>query len=357
MSNLLEALADGAIVVTPNNRLARDTVARFDAARREAGARTWTAATALPFTRWLDRLWRTALAARAQRAPPMLLDTSATRALWHGIVARHGRDWLNAHGAARHAADAWTLFHRFRDAGESLAPIAARALHDDPMVFGQWAERYESRLTSLRAIDEAQLPDLLADIADTGWVAGRAPVILYGFMSLTPQQQRLVAALRDAGMGIDTWAAAGHAAAHCQRVSLCTPRDELMRAFAFARACLLRDRQARIAVVVADLEERRSEVLSIAEETLCAEQLLALAPDTARPYGISLGEPLANVPLVTAALDLLALAAGTIDATSAASLVRAPFLPDAPARWTLRAECEQRWLELGLREVGWQDVH
>lgn len=356
MSNLLEALAAGATVVTPNNRLARDVAARFDTAQRDSGRRAWSAANALPFTLWLDRLWRFALAAGALRTPPVLLEASATRALWHAIVAQHRHDWLNAHGAARHAADAWSTFHRYREPGESIADIASNALHDDPVVFGQWAQRYQARLRALNAIDDAQLPDVLAAHETASSLAGSPSVNLHGFIALTPQQRRLVAALRAAGVTIDESPAMGSAAARCQRVGLATPRDELVHAFGHARERLLRDPGARMAIVVADLDERRSEALALAEETLCAEHLLAIAPDAVRPYGISLGEPLAGVPLVVAALDLIALAAGAVDATTATSLVRTPFLPDAATQWTRRAQAEQHWLELGLREVAWPDV-
>ena len=356
MSNLFEALAAGATIVTPNNRLARDVAARFDHGQRDSGRRAWTTADALPFTLWLDRLWRAVLATGALRTPPVLLDASSTRALWHAIVAQHRHDWLNARGAARHAADAWTTFHRYREPGESIAGIASDALHDDPVVFAQWAQRYESRLRALDAIDDAQLPDVLAASNAALSRGASAPVILHGFMALTPQQRRLVAALRAAGMTIDESREMPDMATLRLRAGFATPRDELVQAFGYARERLLRQPDARIAIVVADLDERRSEALALAEEVLCPEHLLAIAPDAVRPYGISLGEPLSGVPLVATALDLIALAAGRVDATTATSIVRTPFLPDAATHWTRRAHAEQHWLELGLRDVAWPEV-
>ena len=62
---LLAALAAGAIVVTPNNRLARTLVASHDAAQRAAGRRAWAAARALPWTAWLRTLWDDVIAADA----------------------------------------------------------------------------------------------------------------------------------------------------------------------------------------------------------------------------------------------------------------------------------------------------
>ena len=113
---------------------------------------------------------------------------------------------------------------------------------------------------------------------------------------------------------------------------------------------------ARVAIVVANLHERRSEVVALAEEILCPELLLALQPDAPRPYGISLGEQLSSVPIVACALALIAVASGPIEAATAAALVRAPFLPDADAHWMRRAGVEEAWRKVARRDVGWFDI-
>ena len=356
MSFHLEALADDSTVVTPNNRLARDIAARFDAKQVAAGARAWRAPDVLPFGPWISRLWRTALAAGAVASPPALLDEAAARALWHTIVARHGRDWLNAHGAALHAADAWSTFHRFRDERETLAATAATALADDAIVFGVWASRYASHVASIDAIDDAQLPDRLCEIAEASWLSGTPRVVLHGFLSLTPQQRRLITALRSAGIDITESPIAKRGEATRMRTAFATPRDELARAFAHARDRLTSEPSARIAIVVADLDERRNEALALAEETLCPQHLLALSPDAARPYGISLGAPLASVPIVSCALDMIALSVQNVEAPVAVSALCSPYLPDAGTRWSQRAQLETHWVRLGMRDVRWADA-
>ncbi|HJU21159.1 MAG TPA: PD-(D/E)XK nuclease family protein, partial [Casimicrobiaceae bacterium] len=321
-----------------------------------AGARAWRAADVLPFTAWISRLWRTALAAGVLPSPPALLDEAAARALWHTIVARHGRDWLNARGAARHAADAWSTFHRFRDEGETLAATVATALADDPVVFGEWASRYASHVTAIDAIDDAQLPDRLCELAHASWLAGTPRVVLHGFLSFTPQQRRVLAALRAAGVAIAESRIVKGSDAIRMRTAFSTARDELAHAFAYARDRLTREPSARVAIVVADLDERRSEALALADEALCPEHLLALSHDAPRPYGISLGVPLASMPIVTCALDMIALSTQPVEASVAASALRSPYLPDAGTQWTQRAQLEAHWLRLGVREVEWIDV-
>jgi probable DNA repair protein len=354
-SLLADALAAGASVVTPNNRLARDVAARFDAARRDEGKVAWHAPQSLPWALWVERLRLSALQSHAipERA---LTDDGAARELWHAIIEADRRDLLNARGAARHAMDAWALFHAWRQPDESLRAIVARGRGDDPQAFAAWGQRYRERLDALGAIDRVQLQDMLAANAAGVVRDASPPVVLHGFLSMTPQQQRLVAALRAAGMPISEATPPTRAASCRVRTSAPSAALEIGRALGFARERVAADRGARVAVVVANLTERRDEIIALAEEILCPEQLLSLAPDAPRPYGVSLAEALASVPIVACALALIAVASGHVDAALASALVRAPFLPDAQARWTRRAAAERDWRSSGLREVGWPDI-
>lgn len=353
-SLLVDALAAGAIVVTPNNRLARDLALRFDASRRARGDAAWASAQSLPWALWLDRLWLGALASRAN-AGRVLLDMGSARELWYAIVKAERTALLNPRGAARHAMDAWTQFHAWRAASESLQAAAADGHGDDVATFATWAQRYQRRLDALAAIDPVQLPDALAEAAPR-IAPSSPPIVLHGFLTMTPQQRRLVAALRSGGIVIDEHASEDRVAASRQRTACPTPALEIARALTFARGRVTQNPAARVAIVVANLHERRNDVIALAEEILCPERLLALQPDASRPYGVSLGEPLAATPIIACALDLIALACGHVDATAAAALLRAPFLPDAGAQWMRRAVAEREWRETGRRDVGWFDV-
>ena len=343
------ALAAGATVVTPNNRLAREIAAHADAARRAEGARAWPAADVLPLTLWLARLWHAALASGGE--PRALLDRETSRELWYAVITDSDRSLLNPRGAARRAAEAWSTFHGWRESGERLEALARAGSGEDAAVFSTWSSRYRARLRGLDAIDTSGLQDALQREARPAWAGGNAPVLLHGFLGFTRQERRLVDALREAGMTIAESPAPTALAAKRSRVGCATARDEIVAALSFARARLAADPDTRVAIVVADLEERRDEVVALADEILCPERLLALEADASRPYGVSLGEPLATTPITACALDLIALACGGIDTAAAAALVRSPFLPDASSRWTARAAAELDWLRHGERRV------
>jgi len=350
------APAAGATIVTPNNRLARHLVARFDERQRAAGKRTWTAARALPWNAWLDTLWLDALAASTLSATPQAIGDGQVAHLWDRIVAQASPALLDVLGAAEHAVEAWRLYHAWRRPDDRLESWAHAGIGDDAAVFADWATRYRSILTTRGLIDHALLPDWLAGVATHVSVWRDLRIVLVGFAEFTPQQRRLCDALRAVGATIGE-ADPPHAAAPVlRRVECATPAAELADALAWARAAACSSPLAAIGIVVEDLAARRAEVIAAADDILCPALAMRIAPDKARPYDISLGVPLADVPLVAAALDLITLAGESLPVDDALRLLRSPYLPGAHASWQRRAMAERSWREAGLRTVRLGDV-
>jgi probable DNA repair protein len=354
-SSLGDAIAAGASIVTPNNRLAREIALRFDAVRLAAGERTWIPVHTRSWASWLEDLWLLASARGATRGRA-LLDSSAARELWHTIVTDDHPSLVDTRGAARYALDAWTTFHAWRDPHERIEQVVARAGDDDARCFGRWCDHYARRLEAVNAIDRPQLADFLESVAAASWTPSIGRVVLHGFVALTPSQQRLVAALRAQGVAIDESSIDIRPNAARWKVTCATPSAELVAALGFARLRLQEQPKASVGIVVANLEERREEVIALAEEILCPERLLRLSADDARPYDVSLGAPLSAIPIVAAAIDLIALAIGEIEAQNAAALLRSPFLPNATARFASRSVIERVWRSEGRHAVSWNDV-
>lgn len=354
------ALAAGSWVVTSGERLARELAIAFDSRERRSGKAVWPTPRALSWNAWLDRLWLAALAGGAFAQPPTLLAPATATELWRSVIDEAAPSLLSARGAARGAARAWYTFHAWRrSAGDALPGDASGDTSGgtDCDAFLRWSTAYRARLEALAAIDRAGLPDLLARHAGARWLAEFAQVVLYAFDALTPQQERLAAAIGAAGVTVVRVAAEAAPAATRERAVFASPREELAQALFAARRIVESDSAATVAIVVADLEKRRDGVEALAEEILCPEHLERCAPDAARPYAISLGHALATVPIVASALDLVALGAGgEIDALRAARMVRSPYLPDADARAAARAAVELRWRAACRLGVDFADV-
>jgi probable DNA repair protein len=355
---LQEALAAGATVVTPNNRLARALTAAFDAAQRKAGRSAWEAALVLPWNAWLTTLWQDAIESGAVDADWRLLGAAQSNYLWRRIVAARAGELIDVAGAARMAGEAWSLVHEWGAGGESWRGWSNRdaAADDDPAAFAAWAERYHAALSDAHAQDGARLADRLVTASSRVAAWGGGVVALAGFTELAPQQTRLVEALASAGMRIDSVATLPLRANRIWRSTHASPRDELACALAWARHVVEADGDAIVALVVPALAERRAEVRALAEDILCPALQWPGQEAAPRPYNLSLGVRLADVDLVAAALDLLALAHGPQPSGRIAAWLRSPYLPGDRDAVMARSALERRWLEQGRRTLTLTEV-
>jgi ATP-dependent helicase/nuclease subunit B len=355
---LLAALAEGAIVVTPNRRLARFIHRDFDRAQRACGKMGWPTPSILPYPQWLQSLWAEALAADAVSESRLLLTGVQSALQWRHVVDADGDRvaLFDPGGAAALAAEAWSLAHQWGAGGESWRAWRRGADDaDDPAVFARWAEAYLAGLRKAESRDLALVPDALAELAGRLNQALR-PTVFAGFLELTPQQGRLVAALRAAGAEVAHLDTLPELGPTVSRTIAATPRDEIAAALSWARERALARPESRIGVVVEGLTARRDEIVALAGELLCPAAMLPGATTKPAPFEISLGVPLGSVALIGVAVDLIALAESRLSVGAAAAVLRSPYLPDAEAMWARRAGAERDWLEQGKREVTLADA-
>ncbi len=350
---LAAALASGSVVVTPNNRLARHLAARYDRMQRAAGRSVWTAPAVMPWSAWLETLWLDVLASGCRPEPPRRIASAQSRLLWTRIVAAEGLPLMDEQGAADLAAEAWTLAHAWGAGGPSWRAWSGG--DGDPAIFARWAEDYRRAAAQLAGLDAAQLPDWIAACASEVPAWRGVAAVLAGFIELSPQQERLLTALAAAGMRIERMATsrevAGEAIAAASREVGATPRDEVAQALGWARDRALADPDATIGVAIDDLQSRRAEVSALADEILCPALQWPGREGEARPWNLSLGAALGDVPLVACALDLIALMHGPLPMARAAALLRSPYVETVSGDWLSRGRFEETWLREGRREV------
>ena len=352
------ALASGAVVVTPNKRMARHLVALHDREQRADGRAVWPAPTIVPWSAWLERLWLDVLVAGCRPDPPRRLTPAQSAHLWSQFVAAERLPLMDERGAADLAARAWSLVHAWGAGGPSWRGWSDSA--DDVATFARWAESYRAALARLSAVDDAELPDWLLGCAAEVPAWRGTQLALVGFIEFSPQQSRLLAALCDVGARVVRHPSlperGDDAIVRARRTEGATPRDEIARALAWARERALADPDATVAIAIADLQSRRAEVRALAEEILCPALQWPGREGAPRPYNISLGDTLADVPLVTTALDLIALAQSPLPISRAAALVRSPYIAGGHDDWLRRAALERTWLRDGQRDISLKGV-
>ena len=94
-------------------------------------------------------------------------------------------------------------------------------------------------------------------------------VVVAGFIEPTPQQERLLAALRRRGAQIAHCDTVRDAPAERAQASAASPRDELLLALHWAREQAFANSGATVGIAVEDLAARRDEVIALAEDVLC----------------------------------------------------------------------------------------
>jgi len=337
---LFQKIEAGAAVVTATRRLAREIGAAYDAWQRQQGREVWTTGDVLPLGAWLRRAWQ-------QIWPELSLPAdSQAEALWQAVIeedlaGRQGGALLEAARLAPVAAEAGRLVVAYR--------MPAEGWTEEERAFLRWHGRFRRRCAELGWVDPATLPDRMAEGVAGGRSRPPGAMVVAGFDRLTPAEQALLSALAQAGTSIDTWTPQPRPA-RAVRVAAPDPEGEVV-------ACARWLRQqwrpgVRLAVVVPDLEERRTLIERLFTAELAPAAVLPGAPRQ-RAFDLSLGPPLARHPLVAAALAALHAAAGPQPFNRAAALLTSPFLGEDEAVARARGELalRRRGTEATLADV------
>ncbi len=352
-TDLFESLADGATLVTVNERLARDLRLAYGLSRQAAGEGAWERPRIIGWQSWLNSS-HAALADAAlagAEPPPPLLDPPRAQVFWEQLIAAApgAEQLMQPAAAARLAADAWALS---RSHGIDIARIRAQG-GPDAVAFAGWAEAYAARLAATGWLDPADLPDLIAAAIRERRLAVPARMVLAGFDELTPAQVAVLDALRAQGCAVSEheFVTPGSGAPH--RVALADAEAEVGAAARWARARLTANPTARIGVVVPDLADRRHQLARVFAAELAPAA--AGAPQPApMPFNISLGRPLDDYPVVDAACLILELVSGRVPITQLGRLLRSPFLGESERERNARAALDARLRESGGASAGVQ---
>src|SRR5688572_3695233 len=309
---LAEGHAAGITVVTPNRRLSQVLRTEFDAFQTGKGLTVWEDADILPLDAFAGRCYEDALYADGGERLPTLLSPAQSRELWQEAIegSRWKDELRDVPGTAERAMESWRLALAWNIHG-GLQPFAQT---EDAQAFVEWATAYARRLKKDRLIDAALLPSL-------GLTAPKTRLLVaYAFDLLTPQA-REVLSRNDVA-----FCASEEKNSAPTKLSCASPKEELETAARWARA-RLEAGKARIGVVIPDLDRRRREVARVFARTM----------GSSAPFNLSIGQPLADYPVVAAALSLLEFSLGEIPFEQASRLIRSPFLGGAEREMGARA--------------------
>jgi probable DNA repair protein len=318
-----QALERGWTVLTANQRAARTLHHGFDLHQRAHGLTHWEPPAILAWDAWLTSLWHRLLL--DGQASELLLNPTQEQTLWRAIIASDSAPDGAAlslrpiDALAELAAGAWRLLHDYR----ARRRLQAAVSNTDTRAFARWAGEFERRSARSQYISEAQLPEALRAAFAASHLIPPTGLLLVGFDSRTPAQIALLDAIAATGTPIEELDQTS-ATPSLTLVAAPDERAELTACARWLRECLTVQPPARIAVIVPAMESGRAEIDRVFRQTLAPELNAIDAPASSGPYEFSLGVPLAQTPMVAAALDILHWGTGSLPLDRVSALLLSP---------------------------------
>lgn len=309
--DVLALMAQGATIITPNNRLSNHLLARF--ARNHPTA-VLEKPRCLPYTSYVQDIWRTVCAERV--GAPILLNAAQWHFLWAGVVRDESGDCLDQ-GLIEEVQEAWRRCQLWQLDWHD--PAFAMTLQT--RLFQRWAEHLQTRLQQDGLIVSEQLIDYFLDQACP---VEPGTIVWYCFDDYTPQQRRWQAYLTQQGCTLQ-YLDLPDQNGHSRLYEAGDGDEERQQLLLWLQEQIAQGAQ-RIAVVVPDLQAQEQGLQRLLQQHLPASL-----------FDISLGQALNRFPLVSHALSWLSLGTASISNQQARLLLSSPYLGESDSDMLTRA--------------------
>ncbi len=259
---------------------------------------------------------------------------------------------VSSAGVARAAYQSWRRLHDY------CVPLDALAQDDSPefAAFARWCHEYDRLLHEGRHwVDVARAQSLVHATA-------AAPGLeVVGFDRLTPLQEALLQRWSRDGIEV-RHVPASIVPGATTAVSCLDPAAEIEAAARWAAARLHGHGQRRVAIVVPELARRREQVRRLVERVLVPATGLSGGPvPESQSFELAAARPLAEQPVVAAALELLDLMVGRPDLPAYSRVLRIRVRGRRRARgrrpragWTPGCGASRDRVSASRRSSAWQ---
>lgn len=315
-----EQIANGAVLLTVNQRLARHHSANYQNWQLLQGKKWWDTPAILPLRSWLVSMHSEALSAGFSTLTlmPELLQQRA----WRRCIERDDTvSLLDTDAAAQLARQSWELscaWQCFNSESDYLS--------QDQYTWQRWRHGYLAMLDKQGSIDDSLLPDHIASLVPSMHSAKLLPshMVWDGYVQLPPQLQLLKEALTDTGVSVELVMRDSNARVH--HVQYQDDDQELLCIATHMRKELEFNPNQSLGLVVSDLQQRRASVLRAFDRVFFPAHSPEDIRSKGRPYDLSLGLPLSDTPVVKTALLSLRMCFSTIESADIPAWLLSPYL-------------------------------
>lgn len=346
-----EKVASGALLITVNQRLARHHLSRYSRWQLQQGKLWWETPAILPFRAWLRTLHADALATGLSNRT--LLPDLLQQKIWRQCIDSDPQlELLDKDAATAAARSAWEM----SCAWQCRNPEDDYLSHDQ-YTWQRWCNRYTDTLDAQSLVDEASLADHLCEVLALPEAASLLPefVIFEGFLELPPQLQQFTRVLDEAGVTVEL--AQRQPRAQVLTRDYVDDDQELLSIASHMRFELEHDVEQSLGLVVPDLQKRRASVMRAFDRVFFPAMSPEEITQQGRPYDLSLGTPLSDTAVVSAALSLLRLSLSAIQGSEVSAVLLSPYLEAADQEARGREQLDRRLRDDRVRSLTLEQLH
>jgi len=295
------------LILCATARLARNLQMTQQKARIASGETQWETQTIITLAEWLNTVIETAILTgeiAADSVPTHALNATQEGLLWEQSIQQSlknnaAADLFDTSGLASAAMEANRLLTEWR------LQLNETDVTEETQQFLQWREQFQQLCQQANVLEgvryEAwQITCLQKD-------AGQLPsqIQLAGFDRLHPNIKRLISVLEQRGVTVSTYQLTLAAPQQLVHITLSDQEAECRAAVAWAQQQLAQNAEAKLAIVVPELEALRPQLSNLLDDTFHPEAAAPANAEILRCYDFTLGVPLSSLPIISTALDLL----------------------------------------------------
>jgi probable DNA repair protein len=326
----LNWLNNSAVLLTPNLRLSRALIASYGQHQYSQQKTVWEPPAIFAIEMWLQQQWQSI------QSTHTILSSAQSALLWERVIGELSPE-LNANSVVTAAEQAYEFCYLWKLDKQDTAFLQ----NENSREWLKWVAEFEKRSSLKGFISRQQAVDQLIEAAQKEQFKKQPHVVLMGFDGLAPLYRELLNLLFERVEFHES----KERTTDVVRCIATNADDEITQAAHYAKVILTQRPEAAIGIIIHDLTARRERIEKILSDVFEPQAALPNMERYALPFNFSAGEPLKRIPLVRAALQLLAINGSAISTDVILSLLKSPFIKGCKEEMVQRAMLATKLLE------------
>lgn len=331
---IVDRLKNGAILVTPNRRLAGHVLEAFDMLMSQNGQQAqqaWPTPNIYSFKDWCGFIWQ--IIEVMGGTDQHLLNPNESLLLMEDIIKKseYADRLLKPHTTAKLVLQAWDILHQW----QQIEKLHTFEDNIDVKALVYFCDRFESYLKDNKLLDSAQLLTKIISLFLTQTDAvlpsfENETFIHFGFDDITPQFKVLLQTLENQAWEVLEGQPLSIKSKTCYQVGFTDTKAELLGAASWSKLQLERARKENkkpptVGIVLPNLPAHRTEVSNIFQSVF--ESNIGVNPEAlvSENFNISTAIPLIQYPVISICFALFKLLKPTITQSDLLLIFDSPY--------------------------------